>query len=196
MAELLGSVAAYTVLLTLLVATAEHLSRPAALTEALTAHRIVWAPGVVAALVIASEALLAGTGIVALFYGRGEVLLVEVLAGSSAALLGVYGGYGLYLRSTGSTAPCGCSRVELPMTGWVVARAFVLAGLALLALFLSGSIIPLTRTDASLAVVLLASTTFTALLWHLPAAMYDPVAAARPSPNRRSVGIAERGLPG
>ncbi|MER7415938.1 MauE/DoxX family redox-associated membrane protein [Micromonospora peucetia] len=173
MSGLLAGVATYTVLFTLLVSTAEHLSRPAALAGALAAHRVLPAPAVLAALAIASEGLLAGAGIVALLHPSGEGLLVAVLVGS-AALFGLYAGYGLYLRSTGRTGPCGCSRVELPMTGWVVARASILAGLALVALFLSGSIIPASRTDASLAVVLLAAATFTALLWHLPAAMYEP----------------------
>ena len=185
MSGLLASVAAYTVLFTLLIAGAEHLSRPAALAEALAAHRVLPAPVTVAALAIGSEGLLAGTGIVALLYDSGEGLLIAVLVGS-VALLGLYAGYGLYLRSTGRTGSCGCSRVELPMTGWVVARASSLAGLALVALFLSGSIIPANRLDASLAVVLLASATFTALLWHLPAAMYEPAPA--PANRPRTVG--------
>ncbi|SCL73385.1 MauE/DoxX family redox-associated membrane protein [Micromonospora peucetia] len=196
MSALLAGVATYTVLLTLLVSTAEHLSRPAALAEALAAHRVLPAPAAVAALAIASEGLLAGAGIVALLQGSGEGLLIAVMAGG-AALFGLYAGYGLHLRSTGRTGPCGCSRVELPMTGWVVARASILAGLALVALFLSGSIIPASRIDASLAVVLLAAATFTALLWHLPAAMYEPATApAERSAKGRSIGITERGLPG
>ncbi|MGW1061328.1 MauE/DoxX family redox-associated membrane protein [Micromonospora rubida] len=196
MSGLLGSVAAYTVLFTLLVSTAEHLSRPAALAEALAAHRVLPAPVVVAALAIASEGLLAGAGIVALLHDSGAGLLIAVLVGGGA-LLGLYAGYGLHLMSTGRTGSCGCSRVELPMTGWVVARAATLAGLALVAVLLSGSIIPADRADASLAVVLLASATFTALLWHLPAAMYEPATAraARPT-SARSIRTTEGGLPG
>ncbi|MCX4472948.1 hypothetical protein C5N14_10220 [Micromonospora sp. MW-13] len=196
MSGLLSSVATYTVLFTLLVSTAEHLSRPAALAEALAAHRVLPAPVTVAVLAIASEGLLAGAGLAALLYDGGEGLLIAVLVGSGA-LLGLYAGYGRHLMSTGRTGSCGCSRVELPMTGWVVARASILAGLALVALALSGSIIPLNRADAALAVVLLASATFTALLWHLPAAMYEPATAtaARPT-NGRSVGMTEGGIPG
>ncbi|MFI1195220.1 MauE/DoxX family redox-associated membrane protein [Micromonospora sp. NPDC020750] len=196
MSGLLSSVAAYTVLFTLLVSTAEHLSRPAALAEALAGHRVLPAPVAVAALAIASEGLLAGAGIVALLLDSGAGLLIAVLVGG-AVLLGLYAGYGLYLMSTGRTGSCGCSRVELPMTGWVVARASVLAGLALVALFLSGSIVPANRIDASLAVVLLASATFTALLWHLPAAMYEPATApAERLTNARSIGMTKGGLPG
>ncbi|MGN9766422.1 MauE/DoxX family redox-associated membrane protein [Micromonospora sp. SD12] len=196
MSVLLAGVAAYTVLFTLLVSTAEHLSRPAALAGALAAHRILPAPAALAAVAIVGEAVLAGAGIVALLRPGGEGLLVGVLAGS-AALLALYAGYGLLVRSTGRAGPCGCSRVELPMTGWVVARAAVLAGLALVALSLSDSIVAPHRADAALAVVLLASATFTALLWHLPAAMNDPATtpAGRPATGR-SIGTTEKGLPG
>ncbi|MEH0971489.1 MauE/DoxX family redox-associated membrane protein [Micromonospora sp. CPCC 205546] len=196
MPALLASVAAYTVVLTLLVSTAEHLSRPAALARALAAHRVLPAPVALAAVAIAGEGLLAGAGIVALLHPAGEGLLVAVLVGS-AALLALYAGYGLHVRATGRAGSCGCSRVELPMTGWVVARASVLAGLALVALLLSGSTIAADRADASLAVVLLASATFTALLWHLPAAMYEPATATAGRPTAgRSIGTTEGGLPG
>ncbi|MFG1759930.1 MauE/DoxX family redox-associated membrane protein [Micromonospora echinofusca] len=196
MSVLLAGVAAYTVLFTLLVSTAEHLSRPASLAGALAAHRILPAPAAFAAVAIAGEAVLAGAGIVALLRPGGGGLLVGVLAGS-AALLALYAGYGLLVRSRGRAGPCGCSRVELPMTGWVVARAAVLAGLALVALSLSDSIVALNRADAALAVVLLAAATFTALLWHLPAAMYDPATAPGGRPTSgRSIGTTEKGLPG
>lgn len=195
MLALLAGVATYTVLFTLLIATAEHLSRPTALAGALAAHRILPAPVTVAALVITAEGLLAGTGLVALHHDSGRSILIAVLAGS-VALLGLYAVYGLHLISTGRTGSCGCSRVELPMTGWVVARAAILAGLALLALLLSGSIPAPQRADTSLTVVLLASAAFTALLWHLPAAMYDPSVAAGPTPLGRSYGVTEGGIPG
>ncbi|KAB1162289.1 MauE/DoxX family redox-associated membrane protein [Micromonospora sp. DT46] len=196
MSGLLAGVATYTVLFTLLVSTAEHLSRPAALARALAAHRVLPAPVAVAVVAIAGEGLLAGAGIVALLHPAGERLLVAVLVGSGA-LLALYAGYGLYVRSTGRAGSCGCSRVELPMTGWVVARAAILAGLALLALSLSGSIVAPDRADAALAVVLLAAATFTTLLWHLPAAMYEPATAtAGRRTTRRSIGTTEGGLAG
>ncbi|MEH1099528.1 MauE/DoxX family redox-associated membrane protein [Micromonospora sp. CPCC 205561] len=186
--------ATYTVLFTLLVAAAEHLSRPAALVGALAAHRMLPAPAAVAALVIAVEALLAVGGIVALLQDGGARLLTAVLLGS-AALLGLYAGYGLRLISAGRPGSCGCSRMELPMTGWVVGRAAVLAGLALAALVLPDP--AGTPGRAELAVVLLAAATFTALLWHLPAAMYQPVpATAGPPPHHRTVGSTEGGMSG
>jgi len=176
-----AGVSAYTVLSTLCIASAAHLSRPSALSRALTAHRVVPVPLVVAAVVIASEGLLGGAGAAALVQGDGQELLTAALAGS-VVLLVLFGSYGWYVTATGRDGPCGCSRAPLPMTGWVVARAFALAGLALVALVLADSVAPITRPDAVVIVVLLAAATFTCLLWQLPVAMYDP---AR---NRASAG--------
>jgi hypothetical protein len=177
---LLASVAAYTVLLTLLIACGEHLSKPAGLSTALAAHRVILAPSIVAALVIATEGLLGAAGVVALLRDDGGRLLTVVLAGS-AGLFATYAGYGLYVRSTGRTVPCGCSRVELPMTGWVVARASTLAGMALVGSLLSGAVVLVGRAGTELTIVLLAAATFTALLTHLPAAMHDPTAGQPPA---------------
>ncbi len=170
---LLASVAAYTVLFTMLLACAEHLAEPSALSRALAAHKVIPAAGPVAAMVISGEGLLGATGIVAALGGGGRPL-AAIMAGC-CALLAVYGCYGLLLRLLGRSGACGCSRLELPMTGWVVARAAILAGLALLALMRAGSIFPLTRPGAALAIVLAAAATFTLLLWHLPAAMHEPI---------------------
>jgi hypothetical protein len=186
---LLASVAAYTVLFILLVAGAEHLSEPAALSRALAAHRVIPAPATVAALAIAGEGLLGAAGIAALLRDDAAPALTAVLAGA-AALLALYGGYALHVRSIGRAGPCGCSRLDLPMTGWVAARALVLAALALVALVLCGAIVPLTRFGAPLAIALLAAATFAALLWHLPAAMHEPTLV----PGRRDV--TRGGVPG
>ncbi|MBO4207681.1 MauE/DoxX family redox-associated membrane protein [Micromonospora echinofusca] len=194
MSALLGSVATYTVLATLLVASVAHLSRPAVLAGALATHRVLPAPATVAALVVGTEGLLAGTGIVALWQGDRSLLGVS-LAGSGV-LFGLYAGYGRYLLVTGRTGPCGCSRRELPMTGWVVTRALALAGLALTGLTLAGSVLPPQRTGTPLAVALLAAATFTTLLWHLPAAMHQPTVAAVRTRTGRPTGVtAEEGLP-
>jgi hypothetical protein len=186
---LLASVAAYTVLLTLLIACGEHLSKPATLSTALAAHRVVPAPSTVAALVIAAEGLLGAAGIVALLRDDGGRLLGVVLA-VSVALFATYAGYGRYVRSTGRTVPCGCSRVELPMTGWVVARAAALGGMALVGSLLSGAVVPVGRPGSSLTIVLLAAATFTTLLMHLPAAMHDPTRDQPP------VRVTRGGVPG
>ncbi|MEU8300337.1 MauE/DoxX family redox-associated membrane protein [Micromonospora sp. NPDC048909] len=189
MSTLVASVAAYTVLLTLLVAVGEHLSRPAALATALAAHRVVPAPAAVAAVVIAAEGLLGAAGVLALLRDDGGRLLGVVLAGA-AALLATYAGYGLHVRSTGRAVPCGCSRVEVPMSGWVVARAATLAGTALIGSLLSGAVLPVWRADAELTVVLLAAATFTALLAQLPVAMHQP------TPQHPPTRVGRGGVPG
>jgi hypothetical protein len=188
-AALVASVAAYTVLLTLLVAGGEHLSKPAALSTALAAHRVVPAPSTVAALVIATEGLLGAAGVGALLRDDGGRLLGVVLAGSTG-LFATYAGYGRYVMSTGRAVPCGCSRVELPMTGWVVVRAATLAGMALVGSLLSGAVVPVGQAGAALTIVLLAAATFTVLLMHLPAAMHDP------TPDRPPIRATRGGVPG
>lgn len=175
MSELAAGVAAYVVVLTLLVACAGHLSRPGALPRALLAHRVLPVPSAVAAAVTAAEGLLGGAGAVAL--GRGNDGLLTAAMAASAVLLALFGGYAWYVTGRERGGPCGCSRADLPMTGWVVARAFVLAGLALAGLVLADSAVPPARPGSELAVVLLAAATFTCLLWQLPAAMYDPDSA-------------------
>jgi hypothetical protein len=176
MTALVAGVAAYTVLSTLLIACAVHLTRPSALLRAMKAHRVLPAPPVVAAVVTAGEGVLGGAGAAALVQGDGGALLAATLAGS-VLLLALFGGYGWHVRAIGRSGPCGCSRAPLPMTGWVVARAFALAGLALTGLVLSDAVVPLTRPGTVLVVVLLAAATFTCLLWQLPAAMHDPARA-------------------
>jgi hypothetical protein len=199
MSALLGSVAAYTVLLTLLVACAEHLWMPAALPRALAAHRVLPAAPVVAVAVTATEGLFAAAGIVAVVRDGGW-LLTAALAGS-AGLLALYGTYGLYVMSARRGGACGCSRVEVPMTGLVVTRAYVLAGMALVGLALAGSVVTVGsvvtagseftvgRGGVELAVVLLAAVTFATLLWHLPAALYDP------ADGRRALLTTDGGVP-
>ena len=120
---------------------------------------------------IASEGLLGVAGIAALLRDGGRPL-AAALAGCGA-LLALYAGYGMLLRSLRRPGACGCSRLDLPMTGWVVARAAILAGTALLAFGWAEAIVALTRPGVALAIVLPAAATFTLLLWHLPAAMYQ-----------------------
>jgi hypothetical protein len=176
MSALVASVAAGTVLACLLIACAAHLSRPSALPRALAAHRVVPVPTVVAALVTASEGLLAGVGAAGLVRGDGQGLLTAALAGS-VVLLALFGGYAWYVTATRRGGPCGCSRAPLPMSGWVAGRAFALAGLALVALVAlaqADSVAPPRLPGADLAIVVLAVATFTCLLWQLPAAMHNP----------------------
>jgi hypothetical protein len=178
MRTLVASVAADTVLLVLLFAGAGHLSSPGPLRRAVAAHRVLPAPAVVAVAVGAAELLLGGAGALALVRADHE-LLVAALAGSML-LLAIFGGYGWYVVATGAGGPCGCSAADVPMSGWVVARAFVLSGLALVGQLLAESVLPLNRPDIELITVLLAAAAVGCLLWQLPAAMYDPTAPAVP----------------
>jgi hypothetical protein len=173
---LVSSIAAYTVLFVLLVAGAAHLSRPGSLRRAVAVHGLLPASPV-AAVVITSEGVLGGAGIAALTTGGGARPLTASMAGSGLLFV-LFGCYGWYVRSTGRGGPCGCSRGELPMTGWVVVRAFALAGLALVGLLLADSVLPADRPGAALTIVLLAAATFASLLWQLPAAMHDPTPAS------------------
>jgi hypothetical protein len=60
------------------------------------------------------------------------------------------------------------------MTGWVVARAAILAALALAGLAGAGLAVAAAQPGVVLAVALPAAVTFALLLWHLPAAMQVP----------------------
>jgi len=194
MSALVSSVAAYTVLFVLLVACATHLSRPGSLRRAVAVHGLLPASPV-AAVVTTGEGVLGGAGLAALIVG-GERVLTASMAGS-VVLFVLFGCYGWYVRSTGRGGPCGCSRGELPMTGWVVVRAFALAGLALVGLLLAGSVLPADRPGAALTIVLLAAATFASLLWQLPAAMYDPAHDPTPAgfvPGRTEPGRTEGGV--
>jgi hypothetical protein len=78
MSALLSSVAAYTVLLTMLIAFAEHLAEPSALSRALAAHRVLPATASVAGVVIAAEGVLGTAGVVALLRGESGLLAVAL----------------------------------------------------------------------------------------------------------------------
>jgi hypothetical protein len=164
------SVAAYTVVLVLVIAVAEHVRAPRALPEALRAHGVIRgrAAGFVATAVTAVEALLA------------VALLVRPSAMLFAAAGLVFAGYAVYswhVVSSGRGGPCGCGGVEVPMGTWVVVRAGVLAALSAVAA--AGSPAALSTMDVQLVVALLAALVFGVLLWHLPAAMAPHPEVAR-----------------
>jgi len=169
---LLGSVAAYTVILVLLVAAAGHIASPATLSRAVATHGVFGWPVAVTAAVIGAETGLAVTGVLALS-GPVGWLRFAVLA-TSAVLFASYSGYTQRVRRIRPDAPCGCSRHDLPVTGWVVIRGYLLAGTAYLGAVTSDSVLTLDQPGPPLAIVLLAAATFTALLWHLPVAMHNP----------------------
>ncbi|MCT2582216.1 MauE/DoxX family redox-associated membrane protein [Actinophytocola gossypii] len=158
------SVAANVVLVVLVIAVAERLTAPRVLPAAMTAHRVVPGRAVrpVAVAVTAAEAGLA----VLLLLAPSPI----VLAGA-AVLFAAYGGYAWHVTASGRGGPCGCGGAEVPMNHWVVGRAVVLAALAAVASAAHAAVLPLTRFDSRLVLVLLAAVTIAVLLWHLPAAM-------------------------
>ncbi len=178
MTTLLGSVAAYTVVFVLLIAAVGHLASPATLLRAVTTHGVFDWPVVVTAAVIVAETGLAVTGIIAVSVPSVGWLRYPVL-GISAVLFASYSGYSHLVRRSRPDAPCGCSRHDLPVTGWVVIRGCLLTGIAYLGAVTSDSVLTLDRPAVPLSVVLLAAATFSVLLWHLPAAMHIQPQAAR-----------------
>lgn len=174
MTALLAAVATGVVLLALLTGAAAHLSRPATLPDALAAHRVLPARAVrpAALAVTAAEALLAPAVTAAALAGQ-RPALAAVLA-VAAALFAAYARYTRHALATGRGGPCGCSRAEVPLSAWVVARAWAFAGLAALGAALVAG--PATPPDggAAWAVAATASVALGASLWVLPAAMTQP----------------------
>lgn len=174
---LLGAVATAVVTLALLAGCVAHLSRPAALPDALRAHRTLPARSVplAAGAVTLAEGLL-GVAVVVAFLSQHRLGLTVVLG--AATLL--FTSYALYTRHTlanGRGGPCGCSRHEVPLSGWVVGRAWTFAALALIAAVLTasaGSLADAPSGGAETATAALVALTFATLLWLLPAAMAQP----------------------
>ncbi|MDT0264773.1 methylamine utilization protein MauE [Streptomyces sp. DSM 44915] len=178
MTTLIGAVATGVLLLVLLAGCAGHLSRPATLPDALRAHRVLPDRAVPAAAraATAAEGLLGLAGVAALL-ARQRVGLAVVLAGAAVLFLG----YALYTRhvlATGRGGPCGCSRAEVPLSGWVTGRAWALAALALAGAALVAGPAAVPADPAETATAALAAVTFAALLWTLPAAMARPALPA------------------
>ncbi|WP_130799383.1 MauE/DoxX family redox-associated membrane protein [Streptomyces otsuchiensis] len=180
MTVLAASMATGIVVLVLAAAAAGHLARPSHLTDAVRGHRVLGAALAPAAAggAIAAEALLAAGGVTAVLLGhRGA--LAGVLTGAAA----LFGCYTLYawraLASAPAGTPCGCSRTELPVSGWVVGRAALLAGTAAggAALVAAGAAAPAGPAEHTLTA--LAAATCALLVWQLPAAAYQP----RPFPR-------------
>ena len=163
---MIGTAGGYAVAATLLASGAGHLRAPAALPAALRAHGLLPAPVVVAAAVTAAELGLGGAAAVGLLGGPGP----RVALAGFAALLALLAAYAAWVVRRRRGGPCGCSRADLPMTGWVGARAAALAALALAGAATAGPVPP----AAELPVVLLAAAALACLLWQLPAALHDP----------------------
>ncbi|UED87821.1 MauE/DoxX family redox-associated membrane protein [Streptomyces profundus] len=181
MSTLIGAVATGVILLVLVAGCAAHLSRPTALPDALRAHRMLPARAVplAARAVTLAEGLL-GLGLAAALLGRHRLGLATALA-ASGALFVCYALYARHILATGRGGPCGCSRAEVPMSDWIVGRAWTFALLALGAAPLVAG--PARPPDgaAETATAALAALTLAALLWVLPTAMAGPAAPSASS---------------
>lgn len=176
MATFAGGVAALTVLSVLLIALVEHGVRPASLPRALAAQQVLpRALAVpVAVGVVAAEAALPLLGGLGMARGADGVALLRFSLGAAAVLFAIYALYTRHLVTARDAVPCGCGGEDTPVSRWVVGRALALAGTALVGLVLADRVVDLGGAER-FAVALAAGLTFALLLWHLPAAMEDPV---------------------
>lgn len=166
-------------LFSLLTGCAAHVAGPGALRDALRLHRVLPRRAVPVVTVAApvAEGLLGAAGLAAVAGGsRTGVVLVMA---ASALLFGTYAGYLRYVLSTGRGGPCGCSRTDIPISGWAAGRALVYALLATVGGLLAESAVPLLTDPAELITVTVAALTFTGLLWFLPLALHDPAEGDR-----------------
>lgn len=174
MTTFLAPVAAGIVLLSLLTGCAAHVAGPGALRDALRRHRVLprRAVPLVTGAVPLAEGLLGAAGLAAVAVGSRTGFVLVMAA--SAALFGTYAGYVRYVLSTGRGGPCGCSRTDIPVTGWVAGRALVYALLAAAGALLAEPAVQLPADPAELTTITLATLTFTGLLWFLPLALHNP----------------------
>lgn len=179
MTSLIAATATGVVLLALLAGGAAHLSRPAALPDALTAHRLLPRRAVLPAAraVTAAECLLAVACAAALLAGHRAGLAAAL--GTAALVFVCYALYTGYALAAGRGGPCGCSRSDVPLSSWVAGRAWAFAGLAAVGAALAAGRGDPPGGPAEWTTAALAAVTLAALLWVLPAAMARPVPPAR-----------------
>lgn len=179
MTSLIAATATGVVLLALLAGGAAHLSRPAALPDALTAHRLLPRRAVLPAAraVTAAECLLALACAAALLAGHRAGLAAAL--GAAALVFVCYALYTGYALAAGRGGPCGCSRSDVPLSSWVAGRAWAFAGLAAVGAALAAGRGDPPGGPAEWTTAALAAVTLAALLWVLPAAMARPVPPAR-----------------
>lgn len=179
MTSLIAATATGVVLLALLAGGAAHLSRPAALPDALTAHRLLPRRAVLPAAraVTAAECLLALGCAAALLAGHRAGLAAAL--GAAALVFVCYALYTGYALAAGRGGPCGCSRSDVPLSSWVAGRAWAFAGLAAVGAALAAGRGDPPGGPAEWTTAALAAVTLAALLWVLPAAMARPVPPAR-----------------
>jgi hypothetical protein len=178
MGGLLAGIAAVTIPVVLIGSVCGHLRRPGVLAAALAAHGTVPRRLVrpVAAFTTAVEGVLGATAVIGLLLGLDGLLRASLAA--AAALLAGHGLYATYVtRARPHRVPCGCAgNAESLMTGWVAARAGMLAGLALAGAAWDP---PPSLVPAEQMITVAMGLGFAVLLWTLPLALLSP--ACEPS---------------
>jgi hypothetical protein len=175
--EALAGVATATVAFILLIAFVEHLLSPRSLPAALAAHATVprrLARPLAVAVTAAEGAL--GLALAAAVVADASPAVLTGLLAASGALLAGYAAYTYRLLRTagGRSVPCGCSRADTPVSGWVVLRAGAPAALALLTGLRAEAVVTPAESAAWFAQASIAGAVFAVLLWVLPEAMIDP----------------------
>lgn len=120
----------------------------------------------------------AGVIVAEIVVGLGGLLVALIaeqalrpVAAAMACLFGSYTVYTSLLLRKRVSVPCGCGGAEIPVTGWVVGRAAILAGISL-SLLLPGVDLELRAVTDALAAAL-AAPALTLLAWYLPEAMRE-----------------------
>jgi hypothetical protein len=175
-----ATVAAMTVALVLLVAFAEHARFPRALAQALRAHGALPAPlvGPVAVAVMAAEAIAGGLTAFGAVAGQHHLVRLGLIAGG--LLAAAFGGYSQMVHGRapmagGMVVPCGCSHPDTPLNGWVVGRAYLLAGLAAVGTLAADRVLGPSAPAMEFGIAATAATAFAVVLWQLPHTMRMPL---------------------
>ena len=125
----------------------------------------------VAIAVTVFEIAVGAIGLVA--WTQAEIGLLQVSLVIATGLYASYAGYSLLQLKTAPSAPCGCSASDVPTNIWIVGRAVLLGGFALLTLLSLPPVLPpFTVAAASLATISIGA--LGATIWILPLAMSVP----------------------
>lgn len=166
---------ALTAFTVLLASGAVHVERHRHFRTAIGEHAVVPRASVpsVAIAVTTAEIGLGVSGLVAVALTGGAG--ARALALAAGGLMLSFAVYGSVLVQRGSRAYCGCAAADYPINVWVPVRAAALALAATWAAVAPGGDLVLTGPPSQVAFVVLATLTFSALLWTLPDALGDPL---------------------
>lgn len=176
MVTFVATAAAMTVALVFLIAAGEHARFPRVLAHALRAHGVVPGPLVrpVAITVVAAEAVAGGLTAFGALAGQHDLVRLGLVA--SALLAAGYGGYSQKVHGRARTVvPCGCSHLDTPLNGWVITRAYLLAGLAAIGTVAAHRLLVPAASAMDFGIAATAAAAFAAALWQLPHAMRLPL---------------------